>query len=191
MECCLGCLGFLLPETHRPEQPSTPPSARASALRHHSKGPRRASSRAYVDAFSKMHQGMALNFTCNANVDFVHGMIAHHEGEVAMCAALLGSEGGSAIDAELRALCANISTAQTREVEWMEAWLAAKGLPSHASGHNHWCDHQPPPRCAAPTSLIVALVLFALFQAAIVYVLVRSDRRKGSATKEAADVPLR
>ena len=148
-----------------------------------------ASSRAFVDAFSKMHQAMALNFTCNANVDFVHGMIAHHEGEVAMCAALLGSEGGSAVDAELRALCANISTAQTREVEWMEAWLAAKGLPSHASGHNHWCDHQPPPRCAAPTSLIVALVLFALFQAAIVYVLVRSDRRKarGAAAKEPAD----
>ncbi len=138
-----------------------------------------ASSRAFVDAFSKMHQAMALNFTCNANVDFVHGMIAHHEGEVAMCDALLTSE--AVVDAELRALCVNLTQQQTQEVELFEAWLATKGFPSHASGHNHWCDHQPPPRCVAPTSLIVALVLFALFQALIVFTLVRSDRRKATA----------
>ena len=59
--------------------------------------------------------------------------------------------------------------------------VATQGHPSHASGHNHWCDHQPPPRCVAPTSLIVALVLFALFQALIVFTLVRSDRRKATA----------
>ena len=147
-----------------------------------------ASSRAYVDAFSKMHQGMALNFTCNANVDFVHGMIAHHEGEVAMCDALLNSD--AVVDTELRALCVDLTRQQNDEVQLLEAWLLTQGHPSHASGHNHWCDPQPPPRCVAPTSLIVALVLFALFQALIVFTLVRSDRRKGSATKE-ADVPLR
>ena len=148
-----------------------------------------ASSRAFVDAFSKMHQAMALNFTCDANVDFVHGMIAHHEGEVAMCDALLNSD--AVVDTELRALCVDLTRQQNDEVQLLEAWLLTQGHPSHASGHNHWCDHQPPPRCVAPTSLIVALVLFALFQALIVFTLVRSDRRKGSATKEAADVPLR
>ena len=138
-----------------------------------------ASSRAFVDAFSKMHQAMALNFTCDANVDFVHGMIAHHEGEVAMCDALLNSD--AVVDTELRALCVDLTRQQNDEVQLLEAWLLTQGHPSHASGHNHWCDHQPPPRCVAPTSLIVALVLFALFQALIVFVLVRSDRRKATA----------
>ena len=96
-----------------------------------------------------------------------------------MCDALLTSD--AVVDAELRALCVNLTQQQTQEVELLEAWLATKGFPSHASGHNHWCDHQPPPRCVAPTSLIVALVLFALFQALIVFTLVRSDRRKATA----------
>ena len=104
-----------------------------------------ASSRAFVDAFSKMHQAMALNFTCNANVDFVHGMIAHHEGEVAMCDALLNSD--AVVDTELRALCGDLTRQQNDEVQLLEAWLLTQGHPSHASGHNHWCDHQPPPRC--------------------------------------------
>ena len=102
-----------------------------------------ASSRAFVDAFSKMHQAMALNFTCDANVDFVHGMIAHHEGEVAMCDALLNSD--SVVDTELRALCVDLTRQQNDEVQLLEAWLLTQGHPSHASGHNHWCDHQPPP----------------------------------------------
>ena len=84
-----------------------------------------ASSRAFVDAFSKMHQAMALNFTCNANVDFVHGMIAHHEGEVAMCDALLNSD--AVVDAELRALCVDLTRQQNDEVQLLEAWLLTQG----------------------------------------------------------------
>ena len=125
------------------------PAADAAAERCSRRGPAGSAYNAFVDAFSKMHQAMALNFTCHANVDFVHGMIAHHEGEVAMCDALLNSE--AAVDAELRALCVNLTQQQTQEVELLEAWLLTQGHPSHASGHNHWCDHQPPPRCVAPT----------------------------------------
>ena len=91
------------------------------------------------------------------------------------------SEGDAVVDTDLRALCADISTAQTREVQLFGGVVVNARPPvARASGHNHWCDHQPPPRCAAPTSLIVALVLFALFQALIVFTLVRSDRRKAA-----------
>ena len=32
-----------------------------------------------------MHGGMALEFTCDAAVDFVRGMIPHHKGAIKMC----------------------------------------------------------------------------------------------------------
>ena len=48
------------------------------------KGDTSASSQAFAGANAKMHGGMDITFTGNADVDFVRGMIAHHQGAIDM-----------------------------------------------------------------------------------------------------------
>lgn len=82
------------------------------------------SSKAFAEANRKMHEAMDIEFTGDADVDFVRGMIAHHEGAIEMAKILL--EHGK--DPELRALAEAIVSAQEAEVATMKAWLQAKGV---------------------------------------------------------------
>ncbi|MFB2549563.1 CopM family metallochaperone [Ensifer soli] len=81
------------------------------------------SSRAFAAANAAMHAAMDIAFTGNADIDFVRGMIAHHEGAIAM--ARIELEHGK--DAEIRRLAQEIIAAQTGEIERMKAWLAKNG----------------------------------------------------------------
>ena len=74
---------------------------------------------AWIAANAKMHEGMAIEFSGNADVDFVRGMIAHHQGAIDMARIVL--EHGS--DPEIRKLAEEIITAQEGEIAWMEQWL--------------------------------------------------------------------
>ena len=79
------------------------------------------STTAYIDANARMHQAMAIEFTGNADVDFVRGMIGHHQGAIDMAKIVL--ENGA--DPEVRKLAQNVISAQTAEIDWMQTWLAA------------------------------------------------------------------
>lgn len=84
------------------------------------KGP---ASMAFMEANDRMHKGMAIEFTGNADVDFIKGMIPHHQGAVEMAQIVL--EHGT--DPEVRKLAEGIIAAQEAEIKWMTEWLATNG----------------------------------------------------------------
>ena len=79
-----------------------------------------ASTKAFIAANDKMHEGMAIDFTGNADVDFVRGMIAHHQGAIDMAKVEL--EHGT--DPAIRKIAEDVITAQEAEIKVMEEWLA-------------------------------------------------------------------
>jgi hypothetical protein len=67
----------------------------------------------------KMHEGMNITFTGNADRDFINGMIPHHQGAVEMAKVVLAF--GS--DPEIRKLAEAVIQAQEGEIALMRAWL--------------------------------------------------------------------
>ncbi|MDQ0504719.1 CopM family metallochaperone [Xanthobacter agilis] len=78
---------------------------------------------AYKAAAAAMHRDMAIAYTGNADVDFVRGMIPHHEGAVAMAKIELAF----GHDPEIRKLAEAVVSAQEQEIAFMKAWLAKHG----------------------------------------------------------------
>ena len=80
-------------------------------------------SMAFMEANTRMHAEMAIEYTGNADVDFIKGMIPHHQGAVEMAKIIL--EHGT--DPEVKKLAEGIIAAQEIEIKWMTDWLAKNG----------------------------------------------------------------
>lgn len=74
---------------------------------------------AFDRIMGEMHCGMNIRYTNNADVDFVRGMIPHHQGAVDMALALLDYS----TDPELRELARGIIGSQRQEIALMQRWL--------------------------------------------------------------------
>ncbi|KRB26067.1 MULTISPECIES: DUF305 domain-containing protein [Mesorhizobium] len=80
------------------------------------------STEGYKAAMDKMHADMmASRYTGNADVDFVRGMIPHHQGAIDMAKVELAN----GKDPEIRKLAEGVIAAQEAEIKQMQDWLAA------------------------------------------------------------------
>merc|ERR1719261_2190505 len=80
------------------------------------------SSEKLIQVNHKMHELMAVRYSCDHSLDFVRMMLPHHAGAVDMCDILMESTQ----DNYLIELCDNITHTQRAEVAWVYEWLDAR-----------------------------------------------------------------
>lgn len=94
----------------------------------HTKAPQKNDAPSTVDykrAHDTMMKGMGISYSGNSDVDFVRGMIPHHQGAIDMAKVQL--KHGK--NPEMRALAEKIIADQAREIADMQAWLKTNAKP--------------------------------------------------------------
>lgn len=86
-------------------------------------GPESESTKAFKQANARMHDGMTNALTGDPDIDFMQGMIPHHQGAIDMAEIVL--KYGK--DPETRKLAEEIIKAQQAEIAVMKDWLAKRG----------------------------------------------------------------
>lgn len=75
---------------------------------------------AATEPMDKMMKDMAINYSDNADVDFAHGMVPHHQGAIGMANVVLKFGQNT----EIKKLAEDVVGAQTIEITHMNNWLA-------------------------------------------------------------------
>jgi len=114
------------------ESAAAPPEAAAMADTHGTMGGMAAASpgdsvatQGYKASMNTMMEQMPA-FTGDADIDFMKQMRGHHVAAVAMARVELAQ----GKDAQARTLAQEVITAQEREINMIDAWLAQKGTPA-------------------------------------------------------------
>ncbi len=95
------------------------PAVDHATMDHSASGDDSASTVAFKAASADMHTDMAIEYSGNADVDFIRGMIPHHQG--AVDAARIVLEHGT--DPDVRKFAESVIAAQEAEIAWMTEWL--------------------------------------------------------------------
>jgi uncharacterized protein (DUF305 family) len=86
--------------------------------------PETLSTKGYRQANETMHRNMDIAFSGDPDVDFVRGMIPHHQGAIDMARVALQH----AKDEQIRKWATDVIREQEREIAEMQAWLKKKGV---------------------------------------------------------------
>ncbi len=82
-----------------------------------------AATTAYKAAMNSMMGDMMMSYSGNPDVDFIKGMVPHHQGAVDNARIVL--QYGT--DPEVRKFAEAVIAAQEAEIKWMNEWLAKNG----------------------------------------------------------------
>lgn len=91
---------------------------------HRARTPDMPATQGYRQANQTMHKNMDIAFSGNADIDFVRGMIPHHQGAIDMAKVALQH----AKDEKVRQWAQDVIREQEREIAEMQAWLKSKGV---------------------------------------------------------------
>lgn len=96
-------------------------------------------SKAYEAAAQKMHKDMSSEYTNDVDVDFVRGMIPHHQGAIDQAEILLKHS----TNLRLRRLAGGIIASQRREIRFMEKWLRDREAGVESKDMPAWLKNNP------------------------------------------------
>lgn len=103
------------------------------------KGELTEASKAYEEAMQKMHKDMSVPYTGDVDLDFVRGMMPHHQGAIDQAQVLLKFSK----NLRLRRLAGGIIAAQRREINFMKHWLEEHEKGVESADMPEWMKNAP------------------------------------------------
>lgn len=127
------------PAGHEGHQATAPAAGAAPATE---------ATKAYEAAMQKMHKDMTIPYSGDVDLDFVRGMIPHHQGAIEQAQVLLKYSKNP----RLRRLAGGIIAAQRREIRFMQSWLKEQAGGAETEDMPDWLKNTPIPSAEETTA---------------------------------------